>query len=82
MDVTVEDTGGADLDTAAMAHLSISTPARHRAHTCDFHHWVTVSNGTGLPDTADGYLRPPSGAGLGIEVDVAALGDPIVSVGG
>ena len=73
---------GADLDTAAMAHLSISTPARHRAHTCDFHHWVTVANGTGLPDTADGYLRPPSGAGLGIEVDVAALGDPIVSVGG
>jgi len=82
MDVTVEDTGGADLDTAAMAHLSISTPSRHRAHTCDFHHWVTVSNGSGLPDTSDGLLRPPTGAGLGIEVDIGALGDPLGSVGG
>jgi L-alanine-DL-glutamate epimerase-like enolase superfamily enzyme len=81
MDVTVEDTGGADLDTAAMAHLSITTPAAHRAHTCDFHHWVTVSNGSGLPATDDGLLRPPTGAGLGIDVDEAALGEPLASAG-
>jgi L-alanine-DL-glutamate epimerase-like enolase superfamily enzyme len=81
MDVTVEDTGGADLDTAAMAHLSITTPAAHRAHTCDFHHWVTVSNGRGLPATDDGLLRPPTGAGLGIDVDEAALGEPLASAG-
>ena len=64
MMVTVEDTGGADIDTAAMAHLSISTPAARRAHTVDFHHWVTVSNGSGLPPTDDGLLRPPRGAGV------------------
>jgi len=78
--VTVEDTGGADIDTAAMAHLSITTPAGHRAHTVDFHHWVSVSNGTGLPPTDGGVLRPPFGPGLGIDVDVAALGAPIVEV--
>jgi len=77
MMVTVEDTGGADIDTAAMAHLSVSTPAAHRAHTVDFHHWVTVSNGTGIPSTEGGLLRPPSGAGLGIDVDVESLGTPI-----
>jgi len=31
--VTVEDTGGAEIDTAAMAHLSLSTPEEHRLHT-------------------------------------------------
>lgn len=80
MSVTVEDTGGADIDTAAMAHLSLTTPAANRAHTVDFHHWVTVSNGTGLPPTDDGLLRAPAGAGLGIEVDVAALGDRVLDV--
>jgi L-alanine-DL-glutamate epimerase-like enolase superfamily enzyme len=79
--VTVEDTGGADIDTAAMAHLSISTPVHRRAHTVDFHHWVTVSNGSGLPSTDDGLLRPPSGPGLGIEVDVSALGHHVVEEG-
>ena len=77
MMVTVEDTGGADIDTAAMAHLSISTPSARRAHTVDFHHWVTVANGVGLPDTDGGMLRPPRGHGLGIDVFVDALGDPV-----
>ncbi|MFZ4719608.1 MAG: mandelate racemase/muconate lactonizing enzyme family protein [Ilumatobacteraceae bacterium] len=81
MAVTVEDTGGADIDTAAMAHLSISTPAALRAHTVDFHHWVTVSNGSGIPPTDGGLLRPPSGAGLGITVNVAALGAPVLDEG-
>jgi L-alanine-DL-glutamate epimerase-like enolase superfamily enzyme len=81
MQVTVEDTGGADIDTAALAHLSISTPATRRAHTVDFHRWVTVGNGTGLPPTAGGLLRPPTGPGLGIEVDLDALGTPIIDEG-
>ena len=81
MRVTVEDTGGADIDTAAMAHLSISTPSALRAHTVDFHNWVTVSNGAGIPHTHDGLLRPPSGAGLGIDVNAAAFGDPILDEG-
>ena len=69
------------LDTAAMAHLSISTPANRRAHTVDFHHWVTVSNGEGLPPTDDGVLRPPSGPGLGIVVHEAGLGCALVDEG-
>ena len=58
--VTVEDTGGATIDTAAMLHLSLSTPEPHRAHTVDFTDWVTVANADGLP-AARG--RPPGGAG-------------------
>jgi len=78
--VTVEDTGGADLDTAAIAHLSVTTPAAHRTHTVDFHHWVTVSNGSGIPSTDGGVLKPPTGPGLGIEVDLAALGEPVLDL--
>jgi L-alanine-DL-glutamate epimerase-like enolase superfamily enzyme len=47
----------------------------------DFHHWVTVSNGSGLPPTDDGILRPPIGAGLGIDVDEAGLGCVLVDEG-
>ncbi|MFM2079090.1 MAG: L-Ala-D/L-Glu epimerase [Actinomycetota bacterium] len=79
--VTVEDTGGADIDTAAMAHLSITTPSARRGHTVDFHHWVTVRNGSGIPSTDDGLLRPPGGPGLGIDVDREALGVAVVDEG-
>lgn len=76
--VTVEDTGGAEIDTAAMAHLSLSTPAELRLHTVDFHNWVTVGHGSGLPPCRDGKLYAPTGHGLGIDVDLAALGQPFV----
>lgn len=76
--VTVEDTGGAEIDTAAMAHLSLSTPEELRLHTVDFHNWVTIGHGRGLPPCRDGKLFAPDGPGLGIEVDVAALGQPFI----
>jgi L-alanine-DL-glutamate epimerase-like enolase superfamily enzyme len=74
--VTVEDTGGSDIDTAAIAHLSLSTPAELRVHTVDFNAWVTVGNATGMPPAEDGTLRAPDGPGLGVEVQLGALGEP------
>jgi L-alanine-DL-glutamate epimerase-like enolase superfamily enzyme len=76
LEVTVEDAGGASLVTAAVTHVGLGTPSNRRAHTCDFHMWVTVDHGSGLPPRADGIQRPPAGAGLGIDVDVDALGEP------
>ena len=69
--VTVEDTGGAQVDTAAIAHLSLSTPASARTHTVDFHNWVTVSSGTGDLHCHDGRMAL-TGPGLGITVDLDA----------
>ena len=80
VEVTVEDAGGASLVTAAVVHVGLGTPERMRVHTCDFHTWVTVDHGTGLPPRADGGQQPPAGAGLGIDVDLAVLGDAIVDV--
>jgi L-alanine-DL-glutamate epimerase-like enolase superfamily enzyme len=80
LQVTVEDTGGAQIDTAAIAHLSLSTPVEARTHTVDFHRWVTVANGTGDLVCEDGAMAAPSGPGLGVAADLDALGDPLFVV--
>ena len=65
VEVTVEDAGGASLVTAAVVHLGLGTPERLRVHTCDFHTWVSVDHGTGLPPRADGAQRPRRGRASG-----------------
>ena len=80
LEVTVEDAGGASLATAAVVHVGLGTPARLRVHTCDFHTWVSVDHGTGLPSRSAGAQAPPLGPGLGVDVDVHALGDPVLDV--
>lgn len=77
--ITIEDTGGAEIDTAAYAGLLLSTPEGLRQHTVDFHNWVTVSNARAAFRIADGQMSLPGGPGLGIEIDKATLGEPIFS---
>jgi cis-L-3-hydroxyproline dehydratase len=77
--VTVEDTGGAEIDTAAMVHLSLSTPEAHRLHTCDFHNWVTVSNARGLPPVEQGTISVGHAPGLGIEPLLETFGAPFLT---
>ncbi len=79
--VTVEDTGGAEIDTAAMAHMSLSTPESARLHTVDFHNWVTVSNATGLPPCKDGKMAAPTTPGLGVVPLEEKFGKPIYVAG-
>jgi cis-L-3-hydroxyproline dehydratase len=76
--VTVEDTGGAQIDTAAIAHLALGTPEGNRAHTVDFHHWVTVANGEADLPCDDGAMGCPTPPGLGVSVDSAAFGSPVL----
>lgn len=80
LEVTVEDAGGASLVTAAAVHVGLGTPERLRVHTCDFHTWVTVDHGAGLPPRTDGGQGPPPAPGLGIDVDVQALGEPLLDL--
>jgi cis-L-3-hydroxyproline dehydratase len=74
--VTIEDTGGAQIDTAAMAHLSLGVPTTHRTHTCDFHHWVTVANARCDLPCEGGRMGAPLSPGLGVTVDPATFGKP------
>ena len=78
--VTVEDTGGSDIDTAAMVQVSLSTPEELRTHTYDFAEFVTVSNAEGLPAIVDGSRRAPEGAGLGVTLRREVLGEPFLDI--
>lgn len=80
LEVTIEDAGGASLVTSAIVHVGLGTSEHQRAHTCDFHTWVAVDHGTGMPARSQGAQPPPAGDGLGIDVDVDALGDPVLDV--
>lgn len=75
--ITIEDTGGAQIDTAAYAALMLSTPQGLRQHTVDFHNWVTASNARGEFTITDGAMSPPGGPGFGLDVDPKAFGQPI-----
>jgi L-alanine-DL-glutamate epimerase-like enolase superfamily enzyme len=74
--ITIEDTGGAEIDTAAYSGLMLSTPESLRQHTVDFHNWVTVSNGKAEFKIGDGLMAPPQRPGLGVEVDAKIFGEP------
>jgi L-alanine-DL-glutamate epimerase-like enolase superfamily enzyme len=79
--VTVEDIGGAEIDTAAIAHLCLSTPQEHRLHSVDFHNWVTVSNADGLPPIEAGRMAAPRAPGLGVQPRKEAFGASLFQVG-
>jgi len=80
--VTVEDTGGAEIDTAAMAHLSLSTPEEKRLHSIAFHEWVTVKTALNAPPLVGSRMGVPEGAGLGIEVVEERLGVAFLDLAG
>jgi L-alanine-DL-glutamate epimerase-like enolase superfamily enzyme len=79
--VTIEDTGGSDIDTAATTHLMLSTPEAVRFHTVDFMNWVTVRNADGMPATAEGFISAPTAPGLGLSVRTETLGAPVCEAG-
>lgn len=79
--VTIEDTGGSDIDTAATTHLMLSTPVAARFHTVDFMNWVTLSNASGMPPTAHGEIAAPKGAGLGLTVREETMGEAFCEAG-
>ncbi|GIX00726.1 MAG: muconate-lactonizing protein [Pirellulaceae bacterium] len=78
--MTLEDSWGGDITTAAIAHLAHSTPERYRFTSTDFNSYVTVSNATGAPQREDGCLRAGELPGLGITPREEVLGDRVVDV--
>jgi L-alanine-DL-glutamate epimerase-like enolase superfamily enzyme len=79
--VTIEDSGGGDIVTAAIAHLAHSTPEAFRFSVSDCNSYVTVALADGAPKRVDGRMRAPVGPGLGISPRSAVLGDPVLTIG-
>lgn len=79
--LTIEDTWGGDIATAAIAHLAHSTPPDLLFTTTDFNSYVTVSTAEGAPQRRDGRMTTSDRPGLGISPRIEVLGKPLVSVG-
>ena len=79
--MTIEDTWGGDIITAAIAHLAHSTPPEFLFSATDFNSYVTVSIAEGAPRRVNGRLAASTGPGLGIAPRMEVLGRPVISVG-
>lgn len=78
--LTIEDTWGGDIVTAAIAHLAHSTPPRVLFSTTDFNSYVTVSIADGAPQRIKGRMAAPRTPGLGVRPKLGVLGRPIIDV--
>lgn len=79
MPMTIEDTWGGDIATAAIAHLAHSTPEKLRFSCTDFNSYVTVSLADGAPHAEGGLLAAANSPGLGVTPDPSALGRPVAT---
>ncbi|RYG25936.1 mandelate racemase [bacterium] len=78
--LTIEDSWGGDIVTAAIAHLAHSTPESSRFTSTDFNSYVSVSLAEGAPRRVEGKMRASSTPGLGIAPRMEVLGTPVVEV--
>lgn len=78
--MTLEDSWGGDITTAAIAHLAHSTPDEFRFTSTDFNSYVTVSTATGAPQRENGFMQASTGAGLGIVPRAEVIGPRVVEI--
>jgi len=78
--MTLEDSWGGDITTAAIAHLAQSTPEEYRFTSTDFNSYVTVSTANGAPQRIQGYMQAGTKPGLGVTPKKDVLGSRVVEV--
>jgi L-alanine-DL-glutamate epimerase-like enolase superfamily enzyme len=78
--MTIEDTWGGDIATAAIAHLAHSTPPEFLFSATDFNSYVTRSIAKGAPQRKAGRMTTPDRPGLGIEPHPGVLGKALLTV--
>jgi cis-L-3-hydroxyproline dehydratase len=77
--VSVEDTWGGDLITAAVSHLAASTRPESLLMTSFMNDWTDGHIAGYQPRSVNGRGSAPTAPGLGIEVDTSLLGQPLFS---
>ncbi len=78
--MTIEDSWGGDITTAAIAHLAHSTPPEFLFTATDFNSYVTVSTAAGAPQRRNGRMAASTAPGLGISPRWQTLGDPVLAI--
>ncbi len=76
----IEDSWGGDVVTAAVAHLAAGTPPEALFAVSFMNDWTLEHIAGYRPRSDRGFGPVPDGPGLGIEVDVSALGAPLFTV--
>ena len=79
LSLTIEDTWGGDLVTAAVSHLAASVRPDALFTVSFMNDWTNEHVAGYEPRSRDGVGAAPSGPGLGVEVDVEMLGEPLFS---
>jgi L-alanine-DL-glutamate epimerase-like enolase superfamily enzyme len=79
--LTIEDTWGGDIITAAIAHLAHSTPPEFLFSSTDFNSYLTVSIADNAPQRKEGRLAASTAPGLGIRPRMEVLGEPVFRIG-
>ncbi|MET9972820.1 mandelate racemase/muconate lactonizing enzyme family protein, partial [Streptomyces sp. NPDC006356] len=80
MKVTLEDTWGGDLTSAAVSHLAASTNPASLLSASFFNDWTNEHIAGYEPRSHNGRGSAPTAPGLGIQVDPQALGAPLFVV--
>lgn len=75
--LTIEDTWGGDLVTAAVSHLAASVRPEALFSVSFMNDWTREHIAGYRPRSVDGRGGPAPGPGLGVEVDVRLLGEPL-----
>jgi L-alanine-DL-glutamate epimerase-like enolase superfamily enzyme len=78
--MTIEDTWGGDIVTAAIAHLAHSTQTKFLFTATDFNSYVTVDIADGAPKRENGRMSSSKEPGLGINPKMDVLGKPIIDI--
>jgi L-alanine-DL-glutamate epimerase-like enolase superfamily enzyme len=78
--MTIEDTWGGDITTAAIAHLALSTPEEFCFTATDFNSYVTRKLADGAPERVEGFMTASDRPGLGVEPLVSEFGMPVVAI--
>jgi L-alanine-DL-glutamate epimerase-like enolase superfamily enzyme len=79
--LTIEDTWGGDLTTAAVSALAASTPAQQVLTVSFMNDWVNEHIAGYQPRSERGMGAAPTGPGLGIRVDRRMLDKPLLAFG-
>jgi len=78
--LTIEDTWGGDLATAAVAHLAATTRPETLLTVSFMNDWTREHVAGHEPRSENGRGAAPGAPGLGLDVELEALGEPLFSV--
>ena len=78
--MTLEDSWGGDITTAAISHLAHSTSEEYLFTATDFNSYVTVSTAKGAPQRNNGRMTASKDPGLGIKPKMDVLGNSVLEI--